>query len=89
MRTTIDLPDELLREVKSRAALSGLSLKELITRYVEQGLSRGSPPGPPPRARRSRLPITREATGRPLPALTNAELQQLLDAEEAANESRG
>jgi hypothetical protein len=46
MRTTIDLPDELLRQVKARAALDGLKLKDLITRYVEQGLRQGaqSPP---------------------------------------------
>jgi hypothetical protein len=34
MRTTIDLPDDLLRRAKSEAALSGRKLKDL----VEQGL---------------------------------------------------
>jgi hypothetical protein len=34
MRTTVDLPDELLRRAKSEAALSGRKLKDLI----EQGL---------------------------------------------------
>jgi hypothetical protein len=82
MRTTIDLPDELLRQVKAKAALDGLRLKDLITRYVEQGL-RGAPPAPR-RRQRSELPVARAATGRTLPALTNVEIQRILDEEEAA-----
>ncbi|MCE7872963.1 hypothetical protein DYH09_21640 [bacterium CPR1] len=38
MRATVDLPDELHRSLKARAALSGVSLKELIQRLIEQGL---------------------------------------------------
>jgi hypothetical protein len=34
MRTTVDIPDELLRRAKSEAALSGRKLKDL----VEEGL---------------------------------------------------
>jgi len=34
MKTTIDLPDDLYREAKAKAALSGRKLKDLI----EQGL---------------------------------------------------
>lgn len=83
MRTTIDLPDELLRQVKAKAALDGLKLKDLITRYVEQGL-REAPPPAPRRRQRSELPVARAATGRTLPALTNVEIQRILDEEEAA-----
>lgn len=82
MRTTIDLPDDLLRQVKARAALDGLKLKDLITRYVEQGL-RDMPSKAPLRRRRSELPVARAATGHPLPALTNGEIQRILDEEEA------
>ncbi len=82
MRTTIDLPDELLRQVKAKAALDGLKLKDLITRYVEQGL-RGMQQKGPLRRHRSELPVARAATGRPLPALTNGEIQRILDEEEA------
>ena len=38
MRTTIDLPDPLFREAKACAALEGTTLKDLVTRCVEQGL---------------------------------------------------
>jgi len=84
MRTTIELPDELLRQVKAKAALDGIKLKDLITRYVEQGL-RGAPPATAShRRQRSELPVARSATGHTLPALTNAELQRILGEEEAA-----
>ncbi len=52
VRTTVDIPDPLYRELKGKAAGEGRSVKELILRGVEQQL-RG-------RARRSRrvtLPI--------------------------------
>ncbi len=39
MRTTIELPDELLKQVKSQAALSGLSIKEFFTQAVEEKLA--------------------------------------------------
>ena len=38
MRTTLDLPDDLFRQVKARAALEGASLKVLLARYIEYGL---------------------------------------------------
>ena len=86
MRMTIDLPDDLFREAKARAALDGMKLKDLITRYVEQGLRQGerSPSGP--RRRRSELPVARAATGRTLPALTNADFHRLLDEEDIAGD---
>jgi hypothetical protein len=54
MRTTIDLPDELLRRAKSEAALRGRKLKDL----VEQGLRLvlATPPNgaaPPPKKKPS------------------------------------
>lgn len=83
MRTTIDLPDELFRQAKAKAALDGLKLKDLIARYVEEGL-KGLPLQASPRRReRSELPVARAATGRALPALSNEEIQRILDEEEA------
>lgn len=84
MRTTVDLPDELLRRVKAKAAMNGLKLKDLIARYVEQGLEGGPSRGIPSRRRRSDLPVIRAATGHTLPALTNEEIQRILDEDEAA-----
>jgi len=38
MRTTLELPDPLFRTLKARAALDGTTLKELMLRFVVQGL---------------------------------------------------
>lgn len=84
MRTTIELPDKLFRQAKARAALDGLTLKELMTRFVEQGLRRLSGDAEDHRDRRpSPIPIARPARGVELPALDNEELYQLLDSEDA------
>ena len=82
MRTTVDLPDELLRQVKAKAALDGMKLKDLIIRFVQQGLRQGAPPVAPLRRQRSELPVVRAATGRTLPALTNVDVQRMLEEEE-------
>jgi len=39
MRTTVDLPDELLRRTKAAAALNGMRLKEFLALVVERGLT--------------------------------------------------
>jgi Ribbon-helix-helix protein, copG family len=38
VRTTVDIPDPLYRELKGKAAKEGRSVKELILRSVEQEL---------------------------------------------------
>ena len=38
MRTTLDLPDDLFRQLKVRAATKGATVKDLLTRFVERGL---------------------------------------------------
>ena len=40
MRTTVDLPDELMRAAKARAATRGESLKELFERAVAAEVGR-------------------------------------------------
>lgn len=38
MRTTIDLPDDLYRRVKARAALRGMKLKEYVAAALRESL---------------------------------------------------
>lgn len=40
MRTTLDLADGLFRRLKARAAIEGISLKDLLGRYAAAGLAR-------------------------------------------------
>ena len=94
MRTTLELPDPLFREVKTRAVQQGIKLKDLIARYIEAGLRDQALHGNGgPSRKRSTLPIIIAAVpGAALaPALTNAELQSILneeDAERFRNSSR-
>lgn len=48
MRTTIEMPDGLLAQAKSRAALAGISLREFFIQAVEQQLA--------PSQKKTRLP---------------------------------
>jgi len=83
MRTTLDLPDETFRQLKARAALSGLKLKDLVTQFIEQGLATREVTQPAaPRAPRPPIPIARKADGSVTPALSNAELYAILDQED-------
>ena len=47
MRTTVDIPDPVYRQLKSKAAMRGCSVKELILRGVEIELAgdKGEPRG--------------------------------------------
>lgn len=81
MRTTLDLPDPLFRELKAESALRGLKLKELVTELLQSGLSRqkaGAASRP-----RSALPVIRQATGTIHPSLSNREIEDLLATEDS------
>jgi hypothetical protein len=46
MRTTVDIPDELLRRAKSEAALRGRKLKDLVTEGLRLVLDQEEAPAP-------------------------------------------
>lgn len=46
MRTTIDLPDALLRRAKATAAMRGVSMKELVIAAIERETRPEAPPKP-------------------------------------------
>lgn len=83
MRTTLDLPDPMFRELKTRAAREGVKMKELLAAFIEDGLrgARVARAGTPPV--RSPLPVARRATGVPIPALSNKQIAKILDTEDA------
>jgi hypothetical protein len=89
MRTTLDLPDPLFKEVKTRAVQQGVTLKELLASLIKAGLR--SPTVPEnaiaPAGKRRPLPVgIPRIQDTPLhPALSNAELHAILDEEDLAN----
>ena len=73
MRTTIDLPNDLFRQVKSKAALRGKTLKEFVQSAIEKELSTKTPAN----SFRVKLPLIRSKKPKTL-SLTNAEIENLL-----------
>lgn len=88
MRTTIDLPDELYRTLKARAALGGISLRELIQRLIEQGMRSTRAAGPASAGRRDPPPVIVPPRGARIPAVSRADLKRLEEAEDEARHDR-
>lgn len=66
MKTTLDLPDDLVRRIKIKAAQSDRKLKDLVAQLLEAGLragrgDMGAAPLPKPVKRRHGGPLTAEA----------------------------
>jgi hypothetical protein len=74
MRTTLDLPDPLFRQLKAYAAARGLKLKDVLQRAVENELAGRKRGGP---ARRVKAPILPSKQPGVL-NLTNAKIDELL-----------
>jgi hypothetical protein len=81
MRTTVELPPELLRAAKARSAEAGESLKSLLARAVAAEL--GRPLVERAAGVRVTLPLFGRDAGR-RPDLSNADLEQLLADADAA-----
>lgn len=81
MRTTLDLPDPLFRELKARSALRGVPLKSFVAEILQTGLAQTAATQAGARPR-SPLPVIRRATGIRHPALSNREIDALLVAED-------
>jgi hypothetical protein len=73
MRTTIDLPDALFRQVKARAALRGETLKEFVQSAVEKEISTRATAN----SFRVKLPLLKSKKPKSL-SLTNAQIENLL-----------
>lgn len=79
MRTTVDLPDDLYRALKARAALGGLKVRDLVAQYLAAGLQQADHqdiPGHP-----ADLPVLIPGSGRRMASLSSAEMEEALDDE--------
>ena len=80
MRTSLDFPDPLFRHLKSRAALEGSTLRDLVVLLVERGLAA------PAALAADRVPaeLPSVSLGSPMALkakdLSNARLSEFLDA---------
>lgn len=57
MKTTLDLPDDLVREMKLRAVIQGRTLRDLAADFLRQGLSMAPPQRTVPQPPGSRIDI--------------------------------
>ncbi len=81
MRTTLDLPDDVFRQLKVESALRGLKMKELVTQIIQSGLVRQTDATLP--RKRSPLPVIRKPPGVTHPAKSSREIESLLATEDA------
>jgi plasmid stability protein len=86
MKTTLDLPDDLMRAVKIRAAEENRKLKDLIAELLRRGLAQ--PSGAPPTGRhRVRLPLVQCAhEARPGEEMTPERVAEVLIEEEVGGQ---
>jgi hypothetical protein len=77
MRTTLELPDSLFKHLKTRAAMEGSTLRDLVVQLVERGLQAPAASEAVPAA----LPSIRLGAPMALQAheFSNANLSALLD----------
>jgi hypothetical protein len=83
MKTTLDLPDDLMRAIKIRAAEENRKLKDMIADLLRRSLAQ-PPEAPPPARRRVRLPLVRCAhDARPGEEMTPERVAEVLIEDEA------
>lgn len=81
MRTTIDLPDELYRTLKTRAAIKGVTLRELVQGLIEQGLRQPETSAEPLMTGEPSLPVAIPARGIPI-SLTPEDIRRIEEEED-------
>jgi hypothetical protein len=86
MRTTIDIPDELLRQAKARAALEGVRLRDFIEKGLRLALATPSMPAAPQQRVEFPLHHSRQPGVLSVEAVHRAEERAQLD-EDAAHAS--
>lgn len=82
MRTTIDLPDELLRRAKAAAAIRGVKLKDFVAALLERGLANEGENTEPAMGQQRPVPVRIQPAERKLKALTNQEIESLFLTED-------
>ena len=82
MKTTLDLPDDLMRAIKVRAAEENRKLKDMTADLLRRGLAQERGAAPPTR-RRVQLPLVQCAHEARPEVMTPERVAEVLLAEEA------
>jgi hypothetical protein len=80
MKTTLDIPDELYRQAKIRAAEENRKIKDLVSEglMLALGLAGGAPARRPRRMKKAPVTIRK---GNVIPVLSNEAMVELLERE--------
>ena len=78
MKTTLEIPDELYRQVKVKAARENRKVKDFVSEGLRLVMGLTSPPHPFPLRRMTKAPVSIRK-GNEIPARTNDEMAELLD----------
>jgi metal-responsive CopG/Arc/MetJ family transcriptional regulator len=81
MRTTVDLPSDLMKRVKIAAVKRGSTLRDLIAEALRQSLADQAAPE---RKKMIEAPI-KLPQGHTIPIRSNREIAQMFEQEDAAN----
>jgi len=81
MRTTVDLPDPLLKHLKARAALEGRTLSDLVVGLVQRGLE-AAPRVDAPQRLQARPLVGSAPLAVPTERLSHADLSALAQEDE-------
>ncbi len=88
MKTTLDLPDEIVREMKLRALMQGRTMRDLAADFLRQGLGMAAPsrtaafPSDSPiQINENGFPVFRSGNSAPAQHMT---IEQLLQLEQDA-----
>lgn len=85
MRTTIDIPDDLMRRAKAKAALTGTSLKDLFTMILKEALQVTDPEiaaESQPKGQGRPVPVSISLGGGQVRSMTNAEIEEMFVRED-------
>ena len=85
MRTTVELPPELMRQAKARAAARGESLKTLLTRAVASEIGQSSHAHPD--GNRVRLPLFGRPKAKPI-KISGADIARALAQDDVTSARR-
>jgi plasmid stability protein len=78
MKTTLDLPADLVREMKLRAAQMGCKVEEVATELLKRALAPGKATSPPPATKgKIKLPLFPSPVTAPASRMSTAELLAL------------
>lgn len=82
MKTTLDLPENLIREMKLRAAREGRKLRDVATEVVQRGLF-GPSTRKDSKANRVQFPLVDCDTASPTEELSPSKVAEILTNQEA------